>query len=215
MTKETIAEEFIESAINMDIKAAKESTKKAMDEGIDPYEFIEVAISKALEIIGDKFENEEFFLPELFMAAEIVKKAMIVLEPHIKGSKNSKNLGKIVIGTAKSDMHDIGKNIVSFFLQAEGFEVIDLGVDVSPDKFVDAVRNEKPQIVAISALITLTMPEVINTIKALEVANLRDQVKIILGGAPITQEFVEKVGADALAKNAIDGVKKCKGWIEK
>ncbi len=215
MTKETIVEEFIEAAINMDIKAAKESTKKAMREGIDPYEFIEVAISKALEIIGDKFENEEFFLPELFMAAEIVKKAMIVLEPHIKGSKNSKNLGKIVIGTAKSDMHDIGKNIVSFFLQAEGFEVIDLGVDVSPDKFVDAVRNEKPQIVAISALITLTMPEVINTIKALEVANLRDQVKIILGGAPITQEFVEKVGADALAKNAIDGVKKCKGWIKK
>ncbi|MFW9827235.1 MAG: B12-binding domain-containing protein [Candidatus Thorarchaeota archaeon] len=215
MAKEIIAEEFIEAAINMDIKAAKESTKKAMKEGIDPYEFIETAISKALEIIGDKFENEEFFLPELFMAAEIVKKAMKILEPHIKGSENSKNLGKIVIGTAKSDMHDIGKNIVSFFLQAEGFEVIDLGVDVSPDKFVEAVRNEKPQILAISALITLTMPEVSNTIKALEAANLRYQVKLILGGAPITQEFVEKVGADALAKNAIDGVKKCKGWIEK
>lgn len=215
MTKEIIAEEFIEAAINMDIKAAKESTKKAMKEEIDPYQFIETAISKALEIIGNKFENEEFFLPELFMAAEIVKKAMKILEPFIKGSENRKKLGKIVIGTAKSDMHDIGKNIVSFFLQAEGFEVIDLGVDVSPDKFVEAVRNEKPQILAISALITLTMPEVSNTIKALEVANLRDQVKIILGGAPITQEFVEKVGADALAKNAIDGVKKCKRWIGK
>jgi 5-methyltetrahydrofolate--homocysteine methyltransferase len=213
MTKEIITEEFIKAAINMDIKTAKELTKKAINEAIDPYEFIEIAISKALEIIGDKFENEEFFLPELFMAAEIVKKAMKILEPYIKGSENRKNLGKIVIGTAKSDMHDIGKNIVSFFLQAEGFEVIDLGVDVSPDKFVEAVRNEKPQILAISALITLTMPEVTNTIKALEEANLREQVKIILGGAPITQEFVENVGADAFAKNAIDGVKKCKGWI--
>ncbi|MFX1388532.1 MAG: B12-binding domain-containing protein [Promethearchaeota archaeon] len=213
MKKEIIAEEFIKAAINMDIKAAKESTKKAMNEGIDPYEFIESAITKALEIIGDKFENEEFFLPELFMAAEIVKKAMRILEPYIKGSANRKSLGKIVIGTAKSDMHDIGKNIVSFFLQAEGFEVIDLGVDVSSENFVEAVRNEKPDILAISALITLTMPELTNTIKALEDANLRDKVKIILGGAPITKEFVENVGADAFAKNAIDGVKKCKGWV--
>ncbi|MFX0005097.1 MAG: B12-binding domain-containing protein [Candidatus Hermodarchaeota archaeon] len=213
MTKEEIAEDFINAAVNMDIKAAKESTKKAINEGIDPYDFIEAAIAKALKIIGDKFENEEFFLPELFMAAEIVKKAMKILEPHIKGSGNQKMLGKIVIGTAKSDMHDIGKNIVSFFLEAEGFEVIDLGVDVSPEQFVDTVRNEKPDILAISTLITLTMPEVSNTLKALENANLRNQIKVIVGGAPITQEFIEDIGADALAINAIDGVKKCKRWV--
>jgi 5-methyltetrahydrofolate--homocysteine methyltransferase len=110
-------------------------------------------------------------------------------------------------------MHDIGKNIVSFFLQAEGFEVIDLGVDVSPERFVEAVRNEKPDILAISTLITLTMPEVSNTLKALENANLRNGIKVIIGGAPITQEFIDDIGADALAKNAIDGVKKCKGWV--
>lgn len=213
MTKEIIAEDFIKAAINMDIRAAKESAKKAINEGIDPYDFIENAIAKALKIIGDKFENEEFFLPELFMAAEIVKKAMKILEPHIKASEHQKKIGKVVIGTAKSDMHDIGKNIVSFFLEAEGFKVIDLGVDVSPDKFVETVRNEKPDILAISALITLTMPEVSNTLKALENANLRNQVKIIVGGAPITQEFVEDIGADALAVNAIDGVKKCKRWV--
>ncbi|MFX0021294.1 MAG: B12-binding domain-containing protein [Candidatus Hermodarchaeota archaeon] len=213
MTKEEIAEDFINAAVNMDIRAAKESTKKAINEGIDPYDFIEAAIAKALKIIGDKFENEEFFLPELFMAAEIVKKAMKILKPHIKGSENQKKLGKIVIGTAKSDMHDIGKNIVSFFLKAEGFEVIDLGVDVSPEQFVDTVRNEKPDILAISALITLTMPEVSNTLKALENANLRNQIKVIVGGAPITQEFIEDIGADALAINAIDGVKKCKRWV--
>ncbi len=213
MTKEEIAEDFINAAVNMDIKAAKESTKKAINEGIDPYNFIEIAIAKALKIIGDKFENEEFFLPELFMAAEIVKKAMKILEPHIKGSGNQKKLGKVVIGTAKSDMHDIGKNIVAFFLEAEGFEVIDLGVDVSPDKFVEVVRNENPDILAISALISLTMPEVSNTVKALETANLRNNVKVIIGGAPITQEFVNDIGADAFAKDAIDGVKKCKGWI--
>ncbi|MFX1378985.1 MAG: B12-binding domain-containing protein [Promethearchaeota archaeon] len=213
MTKEIIAEEFIKAAINMDIKAAKEATKKAITEGIDPYEFIEIAISKALEIVGDKFEKEEFFLPELFMAAEIVKKAMKVLEPHIKGSGKKKSIGKIVIGTAKSDMHDIGKNIVSFFLQAEGFEVIDLGVDVPPEKFVESVRKEKPDILAISTLITITMPEVSNTMKALKNANLRSGLKVIIGGAPITQEFVDDIGADAMAKNAIDGVKKCKGWV--
>jgi len=213
MVKEKIIEDFINAAVNMDIRSAKDSCKKAITQGIDPYEFIEQAINKALVIIGDKFENEEFFLPELFMAAEIVKKSMRILEPHIKGSGKRKNLGKIVIGTAKSDMHDIGKNIVSFFLEAEGFEVIDLGVDVSPEKFVETVRNEKPDILAISALITLTMPEVSNTLKALENANLRNQVKVIVGGAPMTQEFIDDIGADALAVNAIDGVKKCKRWV--
>ncbi len=213
MIEEKIAEDFINATVNMDMKSAKDACKNAISQGIDPYKFIEMAITKALTIIGDKFENEEFFLPELFMAAEIVKKAMKILEPHIKGTEKRKNLGKIVIGTAKSDMHDIGKNIVSFFLQAEGFEVIDLGVDVSPDKFVESVRNEKPDILAISTLITLTMPEVSNTLKALENANLRNGIKIIIGGAPITQEFVDDIGADALAKNVIDGVKKCKGWV--
>jgi len=213
MAKEKIVEDFVNAAVNMDIKIAKDSCKKAMNQGMDPYEFIEQAISKALGLIGDKFENEEFFLPELFMAAEIVKKSMKILEPHIKGSGKKKNIGKIVIGTAKSDMHDIGKNIVSFFLQAEGFEVIDLGVDVSPEKFVEVVRNEKPDILGISVLITLTMPEVSNTMKALEKANLRNQVKIIVGGAPITQEFIDDIGADAIALNAIDGIKKCKRWV--
>jgi methylmalonyl-CoA mutase cobalamin-binding domain/chain len=213
MAKEKIIEDFIHAAVNMDILTAKDSCKKVINQGLDPYVFIEHAITKALVIIGDKFENEEFFLPELFMAAEIVKKSMKILEPHIKGSGKKRNVGKIIIGTAKSDMHDIGKNIVSFFLQAEGFEVIDLGVDVSPERFVEAVRNEKPDILAISALITLTMPEVSNTLKALEEANLRNQVKVIIGGAPMTQEFVDDIGADALAKNAIDGVKKCKGWV--
>ena len=213
MAKEKIIEDFIHAAVNMDILTAKDSCKKVINQGLDPYVFIEHAITKALVIIGDKFENEEFFLPELFMAAEIVKKSMKILEPHIKGSGKKRNVGKIIIGTAKSDMHDIGKNIVSFFLQAEGFEVVDLGVDVSPERFVEAVRNEKPDILAISALITLTMPEVSNTLKALEEANLRNQVKVIVGGAPMTQEFVDDIGADALAKNAIDGVKKCKGWV--
>ena len=213
MKKEKIAEDFINAAVNMDIKSAKGACKEAIAKGIDPYEFIEMAITKALTIIGDKFENEEFFLHELFMAAEIVKKYMKILEPHIKGSSKKKNLGKVVIGTAKSDMHDIGKNIVSFFLEAEGFEVIDLGVDVPAEKFVETVRNEKPQILAISTLITLTMPEVSNTMKALENANLRNQVKVIVGGAPITQEFINDIGADALALNAIDGVKKCKRWV--
>jgi len=123
-------------------------------------------------------------------------------------------MGKIVMGTVFGDLHDIGKNVASVMLGAAGFDIVDLGVDVPAEKFVEAVRKEEPDIVGMSALITVTMPEMEKAVKALEKAGLRDRLKVIIGGAPVTSQFAEKIGADAAAKDAVDGVKICKSWVQ-
>jgi len=212
MKVENILNQLNDAIITMDIKAAKLLCQEALNQDIEPTRIIEEAIVEAVSVIGDKFDAEEYFLAELIFAGEIIKELMHILEPYIKKKNKIKNDSRLVLGTAKGDMHDIGKNVVKTFLIAEGFEVIDLGVDVSPEMFVNAVKNERPNILAISALISSTMPEIKNTIKALKQANLRNQVKIIIGGAPITPQFVENVGADGYAKNAIEGIKICKRW---
>ena len=214
MTEEEILHQYVDAVVDMDLEKAKKICEDAMAKGIHPFKIIQEGITKAASIISDKFEAEEFFIPELIMAGEIIKETMRILDPQIKESGDSKVLGKVIIGTGKGDLHDIGKNIVKTFLKAEGFEVIDLGVDVDEDKVLEAIRNENPKILAISALISSTMPEVKKIMRALEEAKLRNQVKIIIGGAPITQEFVNDIGADAYAHNAIEGIKICKRWIE-
>ena len=214
MTKEKTIQQFIDAIITMDIETAKKSCEDAITEGISPYTIIQEGIIEAVSIIGEKFENEEYFLAELIMGGEIIKQTMNILKPYIEGNSNTGIRAKIVIGTAKGDLHDIGKNIVATFLNAEGFEVIDLGVDVSSEKFIEAVRNINPNILAISALVSSTMVEVKKVMTALNEANIRDQVKIIVGGAPISQAFVDNIGADAYAKDVIDGIKICKRWTE-
>jgi len=214
MTDEKILNQLVDATVNMDIEAAKKACKDAMDQDIDAFKIIQDGILNAVTIIGDKFEAEEYFLAELIMGGEIIKEVMKILEPHIKSTSGIKDLGKIVIGTGPGDMHDIGKNIVGTFLKVEGFDVIDLGVDVSAELFVEVVRNEKPKILAMSTLIGATMLELSKVMKALEDANLRKQIKVIIGGAPITQEFVNDIGGDAYARNAIEGVKICKRWAE-
>ena len=214
MTKEKIIQQFIDATISMDIETARKSCEDAITEGISPYKIIQEGIIEAVSIIGEKFENEEYFLAELIMGGEIIKQTMAILKPHIKGNGKTDVRAKIVIGTAKGDLHDIGKNIVATFLNAEGFEVFDLGVDVSPETFIEAVRNKQPNILAISALVSSTMVEVKKVMTALDEAKLRDQVKIIVGGAPISQTFVDDIGADAYAKDVIDGVKICKRWTK-
>ena len=214
MSEEKILNEYIDAVVEMELEKAKKICEDAISKGINPFKIIQQGITQAVMIIGDKFEAEEYFLPELIMAGEIIKETMRILNPKIKQMGEQKLLGKIVIGTGKGDLHDIGKNIVKTFLKAEGFEVLDLGVDVSEEQFIEAIRNEKPKILAISALVSTTMPEVRNLMRKLENSNLRDQVKVIIGGAPITQEFVDDIGADAYAHDAIDGVRICKRWIE-
>jgi len=219
MVKIMVREEEIlcklrDAIVNLDIESVQKACREAIDAGIPAYKAVTDGMAKGMEVVGEKYENGEYFLAELIMAGETMKEGMKVLEPHLKGGE-VKKIGKVVIGTVRGDLHDIGKNIVVTLLNAAGFEVVDLGVDVSPEKFVEAIKQNNPEIVGMSALLTTTMVEMENVIKTLKDAGLRDKVKIIIGGAPITQEYAEKIGADAAARDAVEGVNICKSWVTK
>lgn len=186
---------------------------KKIDTGINPLDILD-ALNQALEKVGNRYEEGEFFLSELIMAGFLASEISKKLKPLMKGVAQPSQ-GKIVIGTVKGDIHDIGKNIVVMMLDAAGFEVIDLGVDVSTEKFIEAVKNEAPEILGLSALLTSTMNEVTPIIEALQERGLRDKVKVVVGGRPITQEFVEKVGADGFAKDSIKAIQLIRNLLEK
>jgi len=210
-----IIEKIKEAIINIQNDLALEYTKEAINAGVNPQEIISNSIVKGLEIVGEKFEKGEYFLSELIAAGEISKQIISILNPILKASGvPAKKLGKVVIGTVRGDIHDIGKNIVAMLLETAGFEVIDLGADVAPEKFVDAVIRNEANIVALSALLTVTMPEMRIVIEELKKANVRDRVKIIVGGAPLTKEYAEEIGADGYGENAFEGVKICKLWVK-
>jgi len=198
--------------VNLDINGVQKACKDALVAGIPPYEAVMEGMAKGMEIVGQKYETNEYFLAELITAGEVIKEGMKILGPHLK-SGDLKVIGKVVIGTVRGDLHDIGKNVVSTLLKAAGFEVIDLGVDVPAEKFVEALRERKPDILAMSALLTATMPEMETVIKEVEKAKIRNKVKVIIGGALITTEYAKKIGADAAAKDAVEGVNLCKKWI--
>jgi len=210
--KEKILGKIRDAVVNLDIDGVKKACKEAVDAGIPAYRAVTEGMAKGMEVVGQKYEANEYFLAELIMAGETMKEGVAVLEPYLKAG-DVKTIGKVVIGTARGDLHDIGKNVVVTLLNAAGFEVIDLGVDVPPEKFVEAVKKNKPNIVGISALLTTTMVEMDNVVKALKEARLRDKIKIIIGGAPITPEYAKKIGADAAAKDAVEGVNTCKAWV--
>jgi len=182
-----------------------------LNTGIAPAEVMK-ELKKALGEIGDKYEKGEYFLSELVISGEIAKAALDVLKPHF--AEPQQKLGKVVIGTVEGDIHDIGKNIVALFLESRGFEVVDLGVDVPPKEFVGAVKEHEPQILAMSALLTHSAPVMGVVISELEKVGLRGKIKVLVGGAPITPEFAERIGADYAAKDALDGVDKCLRWIK-
>jgi corrinoid protein of di/trimethylamine methyltransferase len=213
LSKNEILESIRDCIVNLDFDKSKEYTLKAMDMGIDPQEVILKSIAQGMEIVGKKFEASEYFLSELIVAGEIGKEVTKVLEPKLKGAEIRK-IGKVVIGTVQGDLHDIGKNIVSMMLEASEFKVIDLGADVSPMAFVDAVKKEKPNVVAMSALLTVTMVEMKNIIDSLKKAGLRKKVKVIIGGAAVTEEFAKSIGADSYGSNAVEGVRLCKQWVK-
>jgi 5-methyltetrahydrofolate--homocysteine methyltransferase len=168
-------------------------------------------MAKGMVIVGKKYEDGEFFLAELIMAEETMKEGMKVLEPYL-GTGEHESAGKCIIGTVKGDLHDIGKNVFISLLKAENFKVFDLGVDVTPKQYLEAVYEHEPSIVGMSALLSTTMGEMMNVITLLEREGIRKKVKVIIGGAPVTQEFAIKIGADAAAKDAIDGVRICRSW---
>jgi len=186
--------------------------REAIDAGIPAYRAVTEGMAKGMEIVGQKFEEKEYFLAELIVSGDVMKKGMSVFEPYLKG-EGFKASGKVVIGTVEGDLHDIGKNIVATLLIAQGFTVIDLGVDVPAKKFVEVVREEEPDILGLSALLSVCVPEMGNVIKTFEREGLRGKVKIIVGGATVTEEVATKIRADRRAEDAVDGVNICREWI--
>ena len=197
-----------------DSDASLELTKKAMNAGISAREILGRGLLPAMEIIGEQFENEEVWFPELLMAADAMKAAVALLRPELSKNKVP-SVGKYVIGTVEGDAHDIGKNIVRMMLEQNGWEVTDLGTDVPIEKFCSVIKEDSFDILGLSALLTVTMPAMDNVIKALRAAGLRDKVKIMVGGAPLTQSFADQIGADAYAKDAVGATRKAKGLVSR
>ena len=183
-------------------KEVKPLVEQALAEGVEPLEVLNGALVPAMGVIGDKFSAGEVFVPEMLVAARAMAAGTEVLKPHL-AEAGAEPLGKAVIGTVKGDMHDIGKNLVRMMLEGKGIEVEDLGVDVAPEAFVEYLREHPDcQLVCLSALLTTTMPAIADTVRAIEDAGLRGNVKIMIGGAPVTQAFADEVGADAYTPDA-------------
>jgi corrinoid protein of di/trimethylamine methyltransferase len=214
MTKEKELLDGVRKAIvNLDFDGIKEASEKALTADIPAYKVVMQGMAKGMEIVGQKYEDGEYFLAELIMAGETMKEGMAVVEPHLE-TGDIESAGKLVIGTVRGDLHDIGKNVTITLLKAANFDVFDLGVDASPEQFVEAVKEHDADIVAMSALLTTTMVEMRKVIEGLENEGLRDKVKVIIGGAPITSEYASEIGADAAAIDAVDGVRICSDLLK-
>jgi methanogenic corrinoid protein MtbC1 len=186
--------------------------KKALTEGVDPMALLNEA-SEGMKIVGQRFAKEEYFIPDLIFSGEILKGIVKILEPHLKTAKEVKRLGKVVVGTVAGDIHDIGKDLVVFMLDVNGFEVLDLGIDVPAQKFVDTVKESGSNVVGLSGFLTLAFDSMKRTIDAIKEAGLRDKVKIMIGGGQIDEQVKEYTGADAYGRDAVAAVELAKGWI--
>jgi len=185
--------------------SAAAAAKKALEGGADPVAIVEKEVGPAMNEVGRLYEAGEYFVPELLLAARATKEVFGILRP-LLAKKGAKPVARVVIGTVQGDLHDIGKNLVAAMLEGSGFEVIDLGINVSPDKFIAAIREKQPQIVGLSALLTTTMPAMKTTLDGFRNAGLRDSVKVMIGGAPVTQAYADSIGADAFGENAAAAV---------
>lgn len=190
-------------------KKVKELTEQALAEGVAPGDIISRGLIPAMNEVGVKFKNNEIYVPEVLVSARAMHTALGILKPRLAESK-VQSKGKVVMGTVKGDLHDIGKNLVCMMFEGAGFEVVDIGIDAGPEKFVAAVNEHKPQIIGMSALLTTTMTQMKETIDALTAAGVRDKVKIMVGGAPVTQKFADEIGADGFALNATLAVDKAR-----
>jgi len=191
-----IVSKIRDELINCQTEVVLDLVKKGIAEGISASVIVNQGLTAGIRVLGDRFEKGEAFLPELAVAAEIMKQALAFLEPHLARNGNEEGLGTIVIGTVQGDIHDIGKSIVATMLTVAGFTVYDLGTDVSPEAFVTKAQEVNAHIIAMSALLTTTMERMQETIDLIERKNLKDQVKVMVGGAPVSQQFAEKIGAD-------------------
>jgi 5-methyltetrahydrofolate--homocysteine methyltransferase len=204
--------ELMEKVIKGDQNGSRELVQKLLDSGENVKQIIDIALVPAMDIVGDRFQNQEFFIPELLVAARAMEGCLTLIQPLLAAS-DVKPAGVVIIGTVKGDLHDIGKNIVAAMLKGAGFQIVDLGIDVDPAGFVEAVKQNKPDIVGLSALLTTTMKSMKDTVAAISSAGLRDSVKIIVGGAPLTQEYADEIGADGYSPDAAQAVKLAKGLM--
>jgi len=188
-----------------DAPTAKSITEEALQAGVNPQTLVSEYMIPAMDEAGRRFECNDYFVPELLIAARAMKGSLELIRP-LLAQQGAQPTGRVVIGTVKGDLHDIGKNLVAAMLEGGGFEVVDLGVDVSPEKFVAAVHEKNANLVALSALLTTTMPSMKATIEALKQAGVRDKVKVMVGGAPVTQKFADEIGADGYSDNAASAV---------
>jgi corrinoid protein of di/trimethylamine methyltransferase len=187
-------------------------TQEALDAGTAAKEILDNGLLAGMDVVGQRFKAGDMFIPEVLLCARCMHGAMDILKP-LLSEGDAAGAGTYLIGTVEGDLHDIGKNLVSMMLQGAGFKVVDLGTNITAQQFVDAVKEHNPQVVGMSALLTTTMPKMEETIAALKEAGIRDQVKIMAGGAPVTQDFVDKIGADAYGANAASAVEKAKELV--
>jgi 5-methyltetrahydrofolate--homocysteine methyltransferase len=205
-------EAIYEAVLKGDAGTTEAEVKATLEAGTPPEDVLYKACIPAMEEVGRLFEEGEKFVPEMLISARAMQRAMGLLKPLLLQA-DIKTVGTVVVGTVAGDLHDIGKNLVGMMLEGSGFEVIDLGTDVGPQAFVDAVREHEPQVIGMSALLTTTMPSMGATVEALKEAGLRENVKVMIGGAPITQDFADKIGADGFAPDASSASRKAKELV--
>ena len=194
-----------DSVVSGDAKTTQAITKEALAAGVDPLTLVNEHMVPAMDEVGRRFEANEYFVPELLISARAMKAALELIRPLLV-ARGDKPVGRVAIGTVKGDLHDIGKNLVASLLEGGGFEVIDLGVNVAPERFIATVKEKNANIVAMSALLTTTRPAMKTTIDALKQAGVRSQVKVLIGGTPITQKYADEIGADGYSENAVGAV---------
>jgi 5-methyltetrahydrofolate--homocysteine methyltransferase len=198
-----------ESLIAGKIDEVVNLTKEALDSGATPSDILDQGLLAGMDVVGQRFKAEEMFIPEVLRCAKCMHGAMEILRP-LLAETGAESIGTLIIGTVKGDLHDIGKNLVGMMFEGAGFNVVDLGIDKEPQVFVDAIKEHNATLIGMSALLTTTMPKMGETINAIKEAGIRDQVKILVGGAPITSSFAEEIGADGYASNAASAVDKGK-----
>jgi corrinoid protein of di/trimethylamine methyltransferase len=210
LEEETMSEETLsmlaQTVIDGEAEDAEEWARKALDQGLDPLTCINDGLSPGIDRVGELFATGEYYLPDLIMGGDAMKAALAVLEPALTGDQERQILGHVVLGTVEGDLHEIGKTLVGTMLTANGFQVTDIGVDKSSAEFIDAVKETQATLIGASALLTTTMLQQQRLIEALEEAGLREQVKVMIGGAPVTENWCEKIGADGFAEDAISAV---------
>ncbi|MBN2123937.1 MAG: cobalamin-dependent protein [Deltaproteobacteria bacterium] len=207
-----MTESLTRAMVEMLEAEALQKARELLDKGTDPMAILE-ACSAAMDIVGKRFEAEEYFLPHLMMAGEMLRQVSDMIKPLIPQEKTRSGRGRVLIGTVGGDIHDIGKNILTFLLEADGFEVRDIGIDQAPARFVEAVRDFEPSVVGMSGLLTLAFDSMKATVRAIEEAGLRGQVRIMIGGGQVTEKVVHYTGADAFGPDALAGVRLARQWI--